>query len=173
MKKIILTLWMVFFYQTIFTQEQSFTIAVNKDTIYKNQAVKVTFHINNLNGKFEAPTFTDFEVVGGPNVSSKFQSINGQTNQTKQYTYVLMPKHDGTLFIESALLTEANGKSFKETAPLKIVVLPFEGKIEEDEPSMPMDNFFGREWPQFQQKTRPQQEDAVQPEPTGRVKRRL
>lgn len=41
----------------------------------------------------------DFEIVGGPSLSSRFQWINGKTSSTRTYSYSLRPRKVGTLTI--------------------------------------------------------------------------
>lgn len=41
----------------------------------------------------------DFEIVGGPSLSSRFQWINGRTSSTRTYSYALRPRKVGTLAI--------------------------------------------------------------------------
>jgi hypothetical protein len=41
----------------------------------------------------------DFEILGGPSLSSRFQWINGRTSSTRTYSYALRPRKIGTLTI--------------------------------------------------------------------------
>ena len=102
-------------------QQGIFTVKVDKDTMFTDEVLKVEFIMDNLTGNFKAPSFSGFRVVAGPNTSSSMSIINGEVNQKKSYSYILMPEDTGTLTIESAYLnSEAD---IIETEIITIVVL--------------------------------------------------
>jgi BatD DUF11 like domain len=67
----------------------------------------------------------DFEIRSGPNVSSRFQWINGQTSASRTYSYVLHPRRTGTLTIP-ALGLLIQGRTYR-TRPLQVEVVPGHG----------------------------------------------
>jgi hypothetical protein len=64
----------------------------------------------------------DFDIVGGPNVSSRFQWINGRTSSTRTYSYVLRPRTTGRLNIP-ALGLLIQGRTY-HTDAIDISVVP-------------------------------------------------
>jgi hypothetical protein len=102
-------------------QKGSFSVKVDKDTMFTDEVLKVEFLIDNLTGNFKAPDFSGFRLVAGPNTSSSMSIINGEISQKKSYSYVLMPDETGLLYIGSASLKTENDNI--ETEPIDIVVL--------------------------------------------------
>ena len=64
----------------------------------------------------------DFDIVGGPMPSSRFQWINGRTSSTKSYAYVLRPRQTGTRTIPSLGLL-VGGRTYR-TQSIDIEVVP-------------------------------------------------
>jgi hypothetical protein len=112
-------------------QEPSFTIEVSTDSVLLGNMVKVTFRLANVPGaKFEAPEFTDFRLVAGPNMNSSFSMVNGVTTQAVTYTFYLEPKEVGVFYIPPAFV-ETQGKVL-ETAPVQIKVAPNPDNIRQE-----------------------------------------
>jgi BatD DUF11 like domain len=105
-------------------QQGSFSVKIDKDTMFTDEVVKVEFYMDNLTGNFKAPDFSGFRLAAGPNTSSSMSIINGEVNQKKSYTYILMPDKSGTLVINSAVLKTEDDSI--ETDPVNIVVLDAE-----------------------------------------------
>src|SRR5262249_13319483 len=63
---------------------------------------------------------SDFDIVGGPMTSNRFQWVNGQTSSTRSYTYFLRPRRIGTQKIP-ALGLLVNGHPYR-TDPIEIEV---------------------------------------------------
>ncbi len=122
MKRILFLLIILVWSGIIFGQKASFEVELSSDTLLAGNYMIVKFDIINTNGDFVAPEFNDFDIISGPNTSSVFSMVNGETTQKSSYSYYLEPKREGELYIEPAYLyTEGDTL---ETAPLKIVVLP-------------------------------------------------
>ena len=90
-----------------------------------NGQIRLQFELNGAEGSnFQQPSLADFDVLAGPNVSTSnsIVIINGRTKTSAStiYTYILAPKHNGTLQVGSASI-QARGKVYK-TNPLKIQV---------------------------------------------------
>lgn len=125
----------------IFSQNKSFSLEVNNDTILLGNYIIAKFSVSNIDGNFEAPNLQDFQIVSGPNTSSMFSMVNGETTRESSYTYYLKPLKEGDNFIDPAYIF---GKSDTlETNPYNIFVLPNpEGKIiEPKQPKSRMFNF--------------------------------
>ena len=65
---------------------------------------------------------TDFDIVGGPMSSNRFQWINGRTSVTCSYTYVLRPRRIGSQRIPPLGLL-IGGRTYR-TEPIDVEVLP-------------------------------------------------
>ncbi|HKB06803.1 MAG TPA: BatD family protein [Candidatus Polarisedimenticolia bacterium] len=65
---------------------------------------------------------TEFDIVGGPMTSNRFQWINGRTSATRSYTYLLRPRRTGSLRIP-ALGLLVNGRTFR-TEAVNVEVYP-------------------------------------------------
>ena len=117
--------------------EPQFSIEVSNTEILLGNYIEVKFTLKNAKGqKFEAPNFKDFDIVGGPNQSSSFSMMNGETTQSISYTYYLQPKASGNFYLEPAFI-EADGVTL-ETQPIEIMVLENpDGIIEKPKQQMP------------------------------------
>ena len=103
-------------------EEVTFKVEVSTDTVLMDNYFEVKFTIENARPGFSPPTFSDFDVVGGPNQSSSFSMINGKVTQSATYTYYLQPRMEGVFYIDAAAI-EVDG-DFIETPPVEVVVLP-------------------------------------------------
>ncbi|WP_018109837.1 BatD family protein [Bacteroides propionicifaciens] len=87
--------------------------------------VAYTVNTNQVND-FRAPSFDNFDVLIGPSrsVQSYTSIVNGKTSHVNNmtYTYILMPKKEGTFTLPGASVT-IKGKSFTSNS-LSIKVLP-------------------------------------------------
>lgn len=87
--------------------------------------VAYTVNTNQVND-FRAPSFDDFEVLIGPSrsVQSYTSIVNGKTSHVNNmtYTYIVMPKKEGTFTLPGASVT-IKGKSYSSNT-LTIKVLP-------------------------------------------------
>ena len=102
-------------------QDGSFTISIDKDTIFQDEMIKIEFMLDNLSGKFIPPTFVSFSIVSGPNTSSSYSIFNGQSSQKKSYTYMLIPNKSGPITIGQAVVENINGIITSE--PITLFVL--------------------------------------------------
>lgn len=143
MNRILLVVISFLIVSSIFSQDGTFTIKVSNDSILMNNSFQVQFEIQNLQGKFEAPSFREFDVVGGPSTSSSYQMINGVHFQSLIYTYTLKPKNIGVNVIEPAYFILDN--KTLETRMVEIQVHPNpSGEIQEF-PAFPNIEEFGLE----------------------------
>jgi len=65
---------------------------------------------------------TDFDIVGGPMSSNRFQWINGRTSATRTYSYALRPRNTGSQRIPPLGLL-VNGRTYR-TEPIDVEVAP-------------------------------------------------
>lgn len=144
MKRIFI-LTLIFSSLGIFAQnEASFSAKVNKDEVLMDNYIRIEFTLNNVNGKFEAPSFKDFNIVSGPNTNSSMYVVNGKTSSKLTYTYYLKPKKEGELFIENAYVSDEQNPDLNfESSPIKIIVKPNpEGIIEEEDSEIQSESLF-------------------------------
>jgi len=153
MKKVmVLLLFMAttcFFLQA--QQNPAFRVEVSSDSVLMGNMIKVAFTLENARGEdFQAPYFSEFNVVSGPNVSSSFSMVNGETSQMVTYTYYLSPRDVGNYYIEPASIA-AEGE-IMETLPIEVIVVPNpDGIIQEPDAQGSPFNFHMEEfsWPDF------------------------
>jgi hypothetical protein len=85
-----------------------FEAILSKAKLGQNERLRVSFEMNKDGDFFEAPSFENFEVLMGPSQSISSSFINGKRSFSKSYTYVLRPKKQGQLIIDSASITIDN-----------------------------------------------------------------
>ncbi|HIF15184.1 MAG TPA: protein BatD, partial [Bacteroidetes bacterium] len=99
---------------------QEFKASLSHNKVAINQNFKITFEINGSGSRFSAPDFSMFQVLGGPNQSSKVSYVNGKMTQSKSFSYTLRPRASGTFSIGKASIL-CNGKNLS-TQTLNIAV---------------------------------------------------
>ncbi len=124
----IVLLVLVFWSSQLNAQELVFSSEVSTDNITADEVFELTFTISNGDGEFTAPELESFQIVGGPNVQSSIQIINGDMNQEKSYTYYLKPLDIGELTIEPAQLVTDEG--IISTPEIQIIVNGDSSKLE-------------------------------------------
>lgn len=97
-------------------------------TVAAGERFRVEFILSNANGEnFKAPTFTGFDILAGPTISSGTQIsiINGQQSSltTYTYTYVLQASSSASKGAISAASVTAGGKTYT-TKALPIEIMP-------------------------------------------------
>lgn len=106
---------------TLFAQKGGqFYAEISTDTVNLDSYFEVSFIIENIDGKFEAPEFTDFQVVSGPNTSMSMSIVNNKMTRSSKYSYILKPLNVGRFFIEPAYLISEDENY--ETEPIEIIV---------------------------------------------------
>ena len=106
---------------TYFVQAQvKFEAKVSKTKLGVNERLRVDFEMNTDGDNFNPPSFSDFNVVGGPNQAVSHSWVNGIRSFTKTYSYFLAPKKTGNIVISQATI-EIEGAIYK-TSPVTIQV---------------------------------------------------
>lgn len=90
-------------------QELSFSSEVSTDNIDIDEVFELKYSISGGSGEFTPPILEFFEIVGGPNVQSSIQIMNGEVRREKSYIYFIRPKVEGELSIEYASLNTDDG----------------------------------------------------------------
>ena len=113
------------------TDEVRFEATTNAEQVTTNTFFDVTFTLFNADGTNLAlpdGLTRDFEVVSGPNRSSRTTIVNGQRSSTLGFSFSLQAKRTGTFTIGPARI-EVDGETLR-TEPLRIEVVAAEA-IEE------------------------------------------
>ncbi len=101
---------------------QEFSAFLSKNQVRVGETFQVSFRLTNTQRQpIDYPDFKDFQVLGGPNVSTQVQMINGRTSQSVTFSFYLRAGKKGSYTIGPAS-TKINGKKTK-TAPLTLQVL--------------------------------------------------
>jgi hypothetical protein len=99
MKKLILMLICTFYVLASYSQKSEVVIKV-KDTVSVGTPFKLEIELKNVSGSFKTPVFQGLRLVGGPNTSSSFSMVNGETSSKAVYTYYLMAEESGSFIIQ-------------------------------------------------------------------------
>ncbi|SDG84459.1 BatD family protein [Winogradskyella thalassocola] len=95
-----------------------FEAKVSKNKLGVNERLRIDFEMNKDGDNFVPPSFSDFDVVGGPNTSVSNYSRNGKRSFSKTYSYFLAPKKQGSFTIKQATI-EIDGETYK-TFPITV-----------------------------------------------------
>ena len=94
----------------------SFSANADARQIVLGNSVRVEFSLKNAQlDEFRAPSFRDWEVVGGPSHSTQMSNVNGKVSSTIAKVYVLQPKRVGKLTINPAS-AKVDGKLYQTKA---------------------------------------------------------
>ena len=93
------------------------------DAVVVGDQFRLSYTVNTIKVRdFRVPSIKGFEVLMGPNRSQRMQSINGVTNNSITFTYILMATAEGEYSIPGATIT-ADGNQMVSNS-VKIKVLP-------------------------------------------------
>lgn len=99
----------------VFGQGVKVTATVSSNQVATGEQFEITFSTNGNPEAFDPPAFNGFQVVGGPNQSSSYSSINGQTTASISVGYVLIAVKEGEYTISPATMV-IGGKQYKSNA---------------------------------------------------------
>ena len=105
---------------TSFVHSQSLSVQPSFDTLYLGNVLTLTFTLENVEGDIDVD-LSNLPVVGGPQVSSSIQIVNGDRSSSKSVTYYLQPQESGILFIPEAVVVTSD--MTLSTEPFTIMVL--------------------------------------------------
>lgn len=97
------------------------TATVSKSVVGTGEPFEISFSVNGNIESFTPPTLNGFQVVGGPNQSSSYSSINGNTTASMSLSYDLVAVKEGEYVIGPAVVV-VNGKQVKSNS-VKIKVV--------------------------------------------------
>ncbi|PWH11016.1 BatD protein [Bacteroidetes bacterium SCGC AAA795-G10] len=98
----------------------TFEAKVSKRKLGLNERLRVDFEMNENGDNFNPPSFSNFQVVSGPQQAVSRSWVNGVQSFSKTYTYFLTPKIKGKVTIGQAVVT-IGGEIYK-TTPVEIEV---------------------------------------------------
>ena len=131
-----------------------FVAETSTDSVLLGHYFELSFLVENENARnFSLPELDPaLEVLSGPNTSSSFSMMNGESSQKVRYSLVIRPAQEGTFTIPSAS-AEVGGKKI-ETVPIQIYVGPNPDGLPQPQPNKQADlfrmdfgDFFGRDFP--------------------------
>ncbi|WP_179318554.1 BatD family protein [Winogradskyella helgolandensis] len=105
---------------SIASAQVKFEAKVSKNKLGINERLRIDFEMNQDGDNFVPPSFTNFNVVGGPNTSVSNRYSNGKRTFSKTYSYFLAPKKQGNFTIKQATI-EIDGEIYK-TFPVTVTV---------------------------------------------------
>lgn len=112
---VIYIVWIAVIFGSGVLHAQDFTATVSKNPVGVGEQFEITFTLNTSPSGFQAPSFKDFILLGGPNQSTSMQFINGSMSQTVSYSYFLQAKTEGTFRIDPAVVN-AGGKRLQSNS---------------------------------------------------------
>ena len=130
-------------------QDTQVTASVGSDSVGVQDQVQLSIIVSGKDsGDAEPPRITSlqgFRIVSGPNVSTQFQWINGRTNSSKSFIYVLIPEKEGQFTIDPVEV-RVGGKGYR-TQPLQVRVTsaPRSAPQQQQRSVNPLDPFGGLE----------------------------
>lgn len=91
---------------TSLVQAQTFSVSPTQIEVGDRDVFELSYRLEGASiSDFQAPSFADFSVVGGPSKSTSVQIINGRMSSSAGISYTLQPKRIGTFSIPSATVT--------------------------------------------------------------------
>jgi hypothetical protein len=121
LRKIYILSFLLFSVQFTFAQI-NFTTSVSKNKLGVNQRFRIEFTVDKQGAdNFQAPSFSNFKVVGGPSSSVNQSWINGKASYSQSYIYVLQPKKIGQFTIEPAKIEYDGSKIKSNTVKITVV----------------------------------------------------
>ena len=120
LKHIGLTFIAIIVASTLFAQDFEFTVATSRTEVATGDRFQIEFAANGKISNFKAPNLSNFRVLSGPNQSTNMSWVNGKTNASYTYSYILMAVKEGEFTIGPAVAAH-EGTAYK-TNSLKISV---------------------------------------------------
>jgi hypothetical protein len=141
MKNIILFAF-IFFSVAVHAQKSPlFTVKISQDTVLAGNSLQVVFKLENSKGnRFMPPPFEKFQIVQGPSTQSYYSMVNGEITQSLSFSYWIIPKEEGVIYIEPASIEADN--NLLETPLVRVFVMPNPDGIVEERAPVIEEEFF-------------------------------
>lgn len=126
MRKLVFLLALILAGYGVKAEEVSFKASATPEVVVMKERVNLVYSVNADAKDLRAPEFEDFDILMGPtpafNHSQVYDNGNWTTSTSYTYTYVLLPKKEGTFNIPPASI-KVKGRNYVSNA-LTIKVLP-------------------------------------------------
>lgn len=124
MRKIVFLFLLFFAGYAIKAQNVTFKASAPQAVVMGEQ-FRLTFTVNAESKDLRAPEITDFDVLMGPTPAYNFSTVNVNgntvTETTNSYTYILMPKKEGTFNIAPATVKVKNSTYTSNALVIKVL----------------------------------------------------
>lgn len=118
---------------------QNFSVSPPQTTIGLQETFTLSYTLSGAELRdFQAPNFSNFRIVGGPNKSQSITMTNGSVARSISISYILLPQKIGTFTIPPATVVTDNKKSLRSS---KVTVKVVQGKTQPQQPASPFGNF--------------------------------
>lgn len=118
-------LWLVLGAGPLAAQEITLTASIDRNPVGLYDQFTYTLEIKGASSGYsepKLPDFSDFRVMGGPNVSTSVQIVNGAYSASKIYSVILLPRKTGD-FTFPAVAISFKGKNYQSN-PIQVTVIP-------------------------------------------------
>jgi len=133
-------------FATYLFAQVSFTAQINSKQVTQYSYFEIKFTLNNARAEsFTPPSFTNFNIVSGPNRSVSTTIVNGVYSSEMGYSFVLQPEKKGNFTIGSATV-KADGKTYR-TEPMTIEVVESKKALGKSGNGQNQDVFLEAEFP--------------------------
>lgn len=134
-----------FFFVSLFLSyqvlAQTLTVNPSNAEVGTQQSFELSYALEGAGLRdFQAPSLSDFRIVGGPNQSQSIQFVNGSVSRSVTLSYVLQPKRTGTFTIAPATATTDNGKTVRSGKATIKVIQGSRSQPQAQRPSSPFGN---------------------------------
>ena len=117
--KSLLSQLLLLFFPFALTAQVQFTATTDVKQIPVGEVFEIKFSLDNGQGSnFRPPSFSEFNVVSGPNRMNSVTIVNGASRSSESYSYVLQTKKEGIFTVGTASI-DVKGKTYT-TTPLSI-----------------------------------------------------
>jgi hypothetical protein len=101
----------------------SFTAKASQKVVGAEDVLEISFTLDGVSGvdNFVPPSFSPFQIAGGPSTTSGFNLINGNASKYYSVSYYLKPSGTGKFTIGSATVTVNNQTLHSNTVSLEVV----------------------------------------------------
>jgi hypothetical protein len=114
-KYIILSFLAIFTFSYSYAQEVTFVAQTSHTAVKTGDRFQIQFTANSKISNFKPPKLSNFRVLSGPNQSTNMSWVNGKTNSSISYSYILMAIKEGTFTIGPAV-AYADGKAVRSNS---------------------------------------------------------
>ena len=102
-------------------QTAALSMKADRSPVGLNERFRLIISLDGVQGEIIPPDLKDFNIVGGPSVSSSMSWINGQMSNSLSHTYFLSPKRIGTFTIPPAKAQSKAGSMESRTLSIEVV----------------------------------------------------